>query len=223
MMRLFSRWVACAWVVGALASCALLGKSDPLLPRYFTPEYALETSASPHALADLRLRLGRVSAWSHLRERMVVRRSEQEIQYYDDRRWTERPEVYLRRALSGALFEERGLVHVISGAAPTLEVELASFEEVHAPSNHRARLVAHFVLYDERVGRLEETVTVEEPVREAPELDRGGAVAEALSIALRTGVAQIADHVVAKLSAIAAERTPPSSGRASSEEPRESR
>ena len=224
MMRLVSRWVACACVGSALAGCALLGKGDPLLPRYFTPEYPLDAPASAPAVADLRLRLGRVSAWSHLRERMVVRSSEQEIRYYDDRRWTERPEIYLRRALSGELFQERGLVHVISGAAPTLEVELASFEEVQVPSNHRARLVAHFVLYDERVGRLEETVTVEEPVRAAPEPDRGSAVAEALSLALRTGVTRIADHVVAKLSAMAAaERVPPSGSRASSEEPREHR
>ena len=185
-----------------------------LLPRYFTPEYALETLAAPQALADLRLRLGRVTAWSHLRERMVVRSSDQEIRYYDDRRWTERPEIYLRRALSGELFQERGLVHVISGPAPTLEVELASFEEIQSASDHRARLVAHLVLYDERVGRLEETVTVEAPVRAAPEPDRGRAVAEALSLALRTGVAQIADHVVAKLSAMAAaERAPPSGRR----------
>jgi cholesterol transport system auxiliary component len=224
MMRHFSRWVACAFAGSALAGCALLGKSDPLLPRYFTPEYAVDAPASPPALPDLRLRLGRVSAWSHLRERMVVRSSEQEIGYYDDRRWTERPEIYLRRALSGELFEERALVHVISGAAPTLEVELASFEEIQSPSNHRARLVAHFVLYDERVGRLEETVTVEEPVRAVPEPDRGRAVAEALSLALRSGVARIADQVVAKLSAMAAaERAPPRGGRASSEDPREPR
>jgi hypothetical protein len=70
--------------------------------------------------------------------------------------------------------------------------------------------VAHFVLHDERVGRLEETVTVEESIRAAPEADRGRAAAEALSIALRTGVARIADQVVAKLSAMAAaERSAP--------------
>ena len=211
MMRLRSCWVVCAFVGSTtIGGCALLGKSEPLLPRYYAPEYAAAATAPSLPAPNLRLRLGRVSAWSHLRERMVISNSAQEIRYYDDRRWTERPEIYLQRALSGALFEERGLVRVISGVAPTLDVELASFEEVRAPSSHSARLVAHVVLHDERIGRLEETVTVEEPIRAAPDVDQGRASTEAFSVALRTGVARIADDVVAKLSAMAAaERAEP--------------
>ena len=59
-------------VAAALSGCALLGKSEPLVPRYFTPEY--DGDAAPaQPRSELRLRLGRVEGWSHLRERMAAR------------------------------------------------------------------------------------------------------------------------------------------------------
>ena len=105
------------------------------------------------------LRLGRIESWSHLRERMVVRRSAQELIYQDGRRWTERPDVYLRRALSLALFERRGLAEVRLGRAITLEVELTAFEEVQHPpeAEERVRLQAFYSLHDERLGLLQDT------------------------------------------------------------------
>lgn len=184
----------------ALASCALLGKNDPVVPRYFTPQYEFEGSkAAPHP--ELRLRLGRVSAWTHLRERMVIRNSPQELSYAEDRRWTERPEVYLKAALGRTLFEERGLVEALSGVAPTLEVELAAFEELPKPKSH-VRLQALVMLHDDRSGRMEETVVVEEPV--TPGGDHDIAVVDALSRALHRGVDQICDRVVAKIAAMPA-------------------
>ena len=184
----------------ASAGCALLGKNDPVVPRYFTPQYESEGNKAP-GHPELRLRLGRISAWAHLRERMVVRSSPQELIYAEDRRWTERPEVYLRAALERTLFEERGLVEALTGGAPTLEVELAAFEEVPKPKQH-VRLQALVLLHDDRSGRMEETLTVEEPVAAGPDTDV--AVVEALSRALHRGVDEISDHVVVKLTSLRA-------------------
>ena len=103
----------------ALSACALLGKNEPVVPRYFTPEYDGDAPGTP-ARSDLQLRLGRVEGWSNVRERMAIRNSAREVFYYEDRRWTERPEIYLRRALSRTLFEERGVVASLSGRTVTL-------------------------------------------------------------------------------------------------------
>jgi cholesterol transport system auxiliary component len=186
-------------LIGAvvLSGCALLGKNDPLVPRYFTPEFDGDAPRAP-VRSDLQLRLGRVEGWSHVRERMVARNSARELFYYEDRRWTERPEIYLRRALSRTLFEERGVVASLSGRAVTLDVELIAFEEIEQP--HKARMQALLVLRDDRIGLLEETITVEQPVAKTEQADQAGAVVDALSQALQAGVTRIADRVVAKLS-----------------------
>ena len=179
----------------ALSGCALLGKNEPLVPRYFTPEYEGDTPVAK-GRAGLQLRLGRVEAWSHLRERMV-RNSARELFYYEDRRWTERPEIYLRRALSRAFFEERGVIEALSTRAVTLDVELIAFEEMAQP--HQARMQALLQLRDDRVGLLEETITIERPVAKSDGADEARAVVEALSQALHAGVSRISDRVVAKL------------------------
>ena len=186
-------------LIGAvvLSGCALLGKNDPIVPRYFTPELDGDAPSAP-VRSDLQLRLGRVEGWSHVRERMVARNSGREVFYSEDRQWTERPEVYLRRALSRTLFEERGLVASLSGRTVTLDVELIAFEEVEQP--HMARMQALLVLRDDRMGLLEETITVEQPVAKTEQADQARAAVDALSQALQTGVTRIADRVVAKLS-----------------------
>ena len=189
----------------ALPGCALLGKSDPLVPRYFAPdEGSAGAPATPRT--ELRLKLGRVVGWSHLRERMALRTATHEYVFREDRRWTERPEVYLRRALVRTLFEERGLVEVHSGRALTLEVELIAFEEVEKP--HQARLVVRLALRDDRVCLLEETLTVLEPVAKSDPAGQAREVVEALTVALLSGVGQLADRVVAKLVELEPGRAP---------------
>jgi cholesterol transport system auxiliary component len=187
----------------ALWGCALLGKSDPVVPRYFAPD-AGEGTGARAGPSSLRLRLGRVEGWSNLRERMALRTAGREYVYREDRRWTERPEVYLRRALVHTLFEERGLVEVVSGRADTLEVELTAFEEVERP--HQARLQARLLLHDDRVGLLEETVTVEVSIAKSDEAGEPQAVADAMSAALHAGVELIADRVVERLTRQALEQ-----------------
>ena len=182
-----------------LVSCALLSKAEPLVPRYFTPESdstAATARATPQSSASVapRLRLAAVWASSQLRERIMFRDSAHELGYYEDRRWTERPEAYLRRALARTLFEERGLVRVATGSAPTLDTELVAFEEIRAPE-HKTRIQVIVTLDDDRSGSEQATITIEEPVRS----DDADAAIDAFARALQRCVTQIADRVMARL------------------------
>jgi cholesterol transport system auxiliary component len=127
----------------------------------------------------------------------MFRDSDHERGYYEDRRWTERPEAYLRRALARTLFEERGLVRVATGAAPTLDAELVAFEEIRAPE-HKTRIQV-VVTLDDRGGSEQATITMEEPVRSDGGSDDAHAAVDAFASALHRCVTQIADGVMAKL------------------------
>jgi cholesterol transport system auxiliary component len=190
----------------AVAGCALTSKSDVVVSRYFTPERARH-AAAPSAARDagggpLELRLGRVAAGSHLDQRIVYRRSANELGFYDDLRWTEAPEEYVRRSLSRTFFEERRVRRVVSGAGPTLEVDLSAFEEIRAhPRIARVRLTVR--LLEGRIARMEETITVEQPIGATP--DHATALANALGVALERSVGRIADRVLGELGRAPAE------------------
>jgi ABC-type uncharacterized transport system auxiliary subunit len=186
----------------ALSGCALLGKNDAVVPTYFSPvEVAPAAPAAQGHGGRLALRLGRVEGQLHLGPRMVVRSPTQEVTFLENQRWTERPEVYLRRALEVALFEERGIVEVKSGRAVSLEVELGAFEELEEPPR-RVRLEAYFTLHDGRLGLLQGTVTLEQPVRDTPASGRPQAVVEAYGVVLRDAAARIADRVTSRLATV---------------------
>lgn len=160
-----------AWVLAAatLSGCAFFGKSEPLTPRFYTPEQAPADSmlkAATTSNEGLALRLGRVLASAHLREQVAYQASERELGFYEQRRWTERPETYLGRALSRALFQQAGITHVVSGPAPTLDVELLDFTEVRAP-RRLARVRVRALLSDGRTALLEQTFAAEEAVKGA--------------------------------------------------------
>jgi cholesterol transport system auxiliary component len=117
-----------------------------MMPRYFSPDESrgrAQTAASATAEHEgethAELRLGRVTAASYLGERIVFRDSNYELGYYEERRWTERPEAFLRRAVARALFEDRGLRRVVSGAATTLDIELTELTELRSPPVVRVR------------------------------------------------------------------------------------
>lgn len=204
--------LASALIVGALASgCALLTKADPLTPRYFSaepsgpgPAPGDALTATPRAgLAPAReLKLGRVTSASYLGERLVFRDSTYELGFYEDRRWTEKPEAYFRRALSRALYEQGGFRRVVSGAGPTLDCELVEFTELRSPA-HLARARVNFVLYDARSVRTEATVTVELPIAAGKDEARAAASVAALSLALTSAVDQIVVRVSASLDSAA--------------------
>ena len=194
--------------VVTLPACALLGKNPPLVPRYFTP--AIETPAPKSEAppqSDQRLRLGRVEASAHLRERMAYRTSGQEIGYYNERRWTERPESYLRRSLSRSLFEIRGVTRAVSGAAPTLDAELVAFEEIKGDS-HRVRVEVVMSLDDPTLGSVQRTVTVEREVS-GDDQDDPTPVVQALAQALSEAVEQICDRVIERLAQLPPQGPPP--------------
>lgn len=189
--------LACAL---ALSGCALTAKGEPLAVRYYTPESASAAPARAAAPAaePVSLMLGRVRASAYLKERIAYRASAHELGFYETRRWTERPESYLRRALSASLFEQRGLAPAVNGPSPTLDVELVAFEETRAPARV-ARLRAVYVLYGGGMPAVERTVTVERPIARTQDPTEG--VVRALSAALDEGVARISDDVVGQLNA----------------------
>lgn len=186
-MKAFTRLCALA-----LSACSFFGKQAPLSPRYYDPE----PSSAGAQLAPIGkgLRLGHVVGATHLRERVAYHVSERELAFYEGRRWTERPENYLRRALAHELFERRSLTQIVSGVAPTLEVELTDFSELKEPK-HAVRAKLRAVLVDARTVRFEHTFAVEVAV----EGDDFTSVPRALGDALAQLVAEVAERVVTEL------------------------
>ncbi len=181
-----------------LSGCALTNKATPTIPRYFTPELPAVTAKSEAPRAGGELQLGRVSASSHIRDKIIYRSSSYEVGFYDDLLWTERPDAYLRRALSQVLFERERLHSVVSGMAPVLDVELVNFEEVREPS-HRALVQLTLILRDDHMVRLEQTLKVERPIAAANKAQVPAAIAAALGDALNSAVSEISARVVAEL------------------------
>jgi len=198
-LRLRVLLVAAVAVIGA-SGCALLSKSAPIKPRYFSPERPgdVPQAASRRLDPPVELRLGRVGSVANLEEMLVFRDSPREVGYYRLRRWTEAPEQYLKRRLTRVLFEERGLREVVGGGGPTLDVQLTAFEEVRAP-RRLARVQVIVKLHGDRLVNWEETVTVEQPVIVARGGDPADASVEAIGKALRAAVDRIADRVVLEL------------------------
>lgn len=193
-------WLPTLFAMG----CALTNKSEAVTPRYYSPEKPGETAHTAAAASSTRpeLRLGRVTHASYLDERIVYRDSEYELGYYEERRWTESPEQYLKRRLSRVLFEDRRIHRVVGGLAPMLETELVAFEEIRAPKRMaRVRVIVR--LHDQLSVRWEETMTVEQPIGEG---DGAGPVVAALGTALRTTVDRIAERVETELAALGVAR-----------------
>jgi ABC-type uncharacterized transport system auxiliary subunit len=188
---------------GCSVGCALTSKSDPTLLRYYSldaPRPREHPPGSPAAGSPpLQLRLGRVNAASYIRDRIAFRDSSVEVGYYDDLRWTEKPEAFVRRDLARALFEDEGVQEIVGGVGPTLDVDVDSFEELREPK-HTARVALSWQLRDDTVVLLRRTVLVLHPLDEQP-TDKlsGRALAVALSGALDDAIDQIVKAVVPKL------------------------
>jgi cholesterol transport system auxiliary component len=198
----------CWFAPGLLSACALLSKAEPLVPRYFTPEISEHPATAPASgLEPRRLRLGTIDSGSQLRERMMFRSAAHEVGYYSDRRWTERPEAYLRRGLVRVLFEERGLFQVTSGPAPTLDAELVAFEVMPSPQP-KVRVQVVIALDDALSGKLSRTITVDQAVRSPVTADAAAAEVEALGIALQTCLTKVSVLVIARLESAPAPATP---------------
>lgn len=189
----------------ALGACALTSKAEPVDVRYFSPERAESTSAGrkePTAASlPFPLRLGRVQARPHLRERIVYRENDFELGYYDGLRWAERPDVYLRRAISRALFERRTNRQVLGADAPTVEVEISAFDEVRARSGHDAHVRLDAILFDRNDIVWQGTVDAREPV--------AGSSIEAVVAAMTSAVEVAAESLARSVeSALVMARSP---------------
>lgn len=184
----------------AAAGCALTSRSEPMRVRYYTLDTAPGKPPPGPSHSPVELRLGRIEASDYLNEQIAIRNGRHELEFYDDLRWSEKPAQYLRRALTRALFQERGVTRAYSGMAPTLDVELTEFEELR-DAQPKVRLSALVTLHDERRSQLEETITVERPLQGASASTSGGAeaTAAALSAAMGEAVAGLAERVIAQL------------------------
>ena len=189
--------LGCASLVGLLTQCALTSKADAVYPRFFSPEPVAAEAMAP-AASPLTLRLGQVSAASYVEERFAYRVAPSELSYYEDRRWTESPEQYLRRALERELFERRAIRRVVSGPGATLDVELTAFEELQA-SPARVRLALTYSLHDDRQSQLERRVVVERPLPASAGEASASDVTGALALALAAAVLDVSDQVTREL------------------------
>ncbi len=194
-----TRTSLCVLLVSAMAqaSCALTSKGDALSLRYFNPLPSAPRPAPPASQA-FELRLGQLSSASNLDERIAYRISSAEVGFYEDRRWTEPPEAYLRRALERDLFEQRKLTRIIAGPAPVLDVELTAFEEQKAAGKVRVKL--SFSLRDERRSLLERSIELEQALDERRGADAAERAAQALVDALARAVETLGAEVVTALS-----------------------
>lgn len=179
------------------SACALTSKGSALPVRWFDPETATRTTTSAPGAAvapaqPFAVELGRVTSGAHIQEKIAYREAAFEVGFYDDKRWTERPEVYVRRALARTLFDEHGVQRALAGQAPALEVEVLSFEEVRGRSP-TARIQLRIMLHDHRTALLEQTITVD---RAAPPHDeRFDAFVHAMAQALDAAAEQVASEV----------------------------
>jgi cholesterol transport system auxiliary component len=197
--RSLSRAALAVALAAAVQGCALTSKSDSVVLRYFSPEAArARTTGAGHeaeAIPTVTLRLGRVSAARYLKEKIAYRDSAYELGYYDDLRWTERPDAYMRRALRGALFEEHRAHQIVSGPGLTVDVELDAFEEIKTP-HHAGRVGVTWSLRNDQVVLAEESFVVERTFT-SPGPDATPAVlVAALSGALDEAVTRIVERVL---------------------------
>lgn len=189
-------WTAC--LAALISGCALTSKATPQQVRYFSPE-SVETrapSAAPRGEGP-KLRFGRIASSPYLRSRIVYRHAAFELAAYEDRRWTEDPDAYLRRALARSLFDERRLVQAVGGSPPTLDVEVVAFEEVRRAGARFGRVELAYVLHDERDVLASGRLAAE---RQAASADMPEVVA-AIAAALTAVTVDLSERIATRLGA----------------------
>lgn len=191
----------------ASSACALTSKGSALSVQWFDPETVtprIRSAAEPLAAPaqPVAVELGRVTSGAHLHEKIAYRDAAFEVGFYEDKRWTERPEVYVRRELARTLFEERGMRRALAGQAPVLEIEVLSFEELRGRTP-TARIQLRILLHDHRAALLERTITVDRPVPAGAE--GFDAFVHAMAQALDDAAEQVAREVETALRSRAAQ------------------
>lgn len=187
-----------AGIAFASTSCALSSKADLVEIRYFSPERVRPrppgtdpAQAAPAAAnqSAVEVRLGRVLSGPSLRERIAHRDALYELGYYEDYRWTERPETYVRRELGRSLFEVHRLRRALGGAAPTLDVEVTAFDDLRLKTGRSVQIQLKVILYEDDDVLFEETLTVDRPVvGDKPGIEE---VVAAMAEALESAASQV--------------------------------
>lgn len=176
----------------ALAGCALTSKSEPLVPRYFELGFVAPEGRAQAVANGPEVRLGKVSAASHVRERRVRKRGDVELSFEDEKRWTERPEAFLRRGLARVLYEEQGYRQALSGAPFVVDCELVRLEEVEENGAVRKVVVGIVVtIHDERRVLVGDTFVAEEATADAED----ATIVRAYGKALRRALDHVADDL----------------------------
>jgi ABC-type uncharacterized transport system auxiliary subunit len=176
-----ARCFALAIAVALVPGCAIFSSPTAEDVRWFTPELPAATVGQPEMQPERRipLRLGPVTADSAIHLRVAYTNGLFEVGYYDTRRWTERPAIYVRRALERTLFDEGRFRAVQPGGGPTLDVNVLEFVEVQGPAGHAARVALRVTLSTDE-GLVERTLRVTEPAPDASFESFVAAMAQAL-------------------------------------------
>jgi cholesterol transport system auxiliary component len=190
-------------VLALLTGCALTSRGKPLEIHWYTPDPVSNGERSQKAPGPP-LRLGKVSSGPDLGKRIAYGDGAYQMNYYDDRRWTERPEEYVRSALDRTLLEQGRFQRAIEGEAPTLDVEVLSFQEITTPQTHAARVGLHLILSTDHV-LTEDTVVVTTPA-DGPRFED---VVAAMARALDDASLQVAQRIERALPAPTASRLLP--------------
>jgi cholesterol transport system auxiliary component len=185
----------CLPLLALLAGCSLMAKGTPVDIRYFSPESAAATAprspSTPAGHAAATLEIGRITSSASLRSRIAHRESAYEVGLYETRRWTDDPEVYVRRALTHELFDHGAFVHAVDGRHPILDVEVVAFEELRNGPAAAGRVALRYELHDEHAVLADGVVTATRPAA-GSDFD---AVVAAISAALAEATTELATVV----------------------------
>jgi cholesterol transport system auxiliary component len=143
--------------------CALTSRGKASEWSWFTPERVRPHLTSAPLGAGPAVRIRRVTSGTDLGRRIVFGDGAYEVGYYEQRRWTEGPDLYVRRALERTLCQEQGFRCDLDGSAATLDIEVLKFQEVKTARSHAALVSLRVVLSNDRV-LLDDTVQVDDRV-----------------------------------------------------------
>lgn len=180
--------------VALTGGCALTSRGQASEWHWFTPERVRPQLTSAAVGTGPAVRVRRITSGTDLGRRIVFGDGAYAVGFYEQRRWTEGPELYVRRALERTLCQEQGFRCDIDGNAPTLDVEVVKFQEVKTAHSHAALVSLRVVLSNDRV-LLDDTIQVEDRVS-GSSFDE---VVAAMARALDGASAEVARRVSAAL------------------------
>jgi ABC-type uncharacterized transport system auxiliary subunit len=187
------RWlVGLLFALGACSGGALTAKAPPLDIHYFTLDHTTPRAEHPPIKAWIRVAPIRTS--SSLRSRIAKRIGTNELEFYEDQRWADAPDVYVRFALERSLVGH-GIGQTEDRDALQLEVEIIAFEETASPQGGRVSL--RYRLFDRHTAIVDRIVTIQKP-SQVPMSSVVTAIGSALDAAVAEITAQVVDAIAAQ-------------------------